>query len=394
MKNGWILFAAALSTLSALALARLSFGLIQPSMRLDMGLAPEDPGYLGAINSLGYISCLLLAGATADRRGGRFCVLLGLTVITAGCSVMAWAPSFALLALGMVLMGMGTAFVYTPLISLTVAWFPGQRGMAIGIANAGIGVGASVVALVLPRVLSAENEANWRWVWASFALFVALNLAMAFLKLHNPAKPSNRDAQAVPSDWSGVLQSTGVRFYAAIYGLVGLCYMVQSIFSYSYALSIGVEAADAGFLLALMGMLTVISGPIVGRLSDRLGRGLTLSISAGLMTVAMIAPVIWSNYAGFALHFVMSGVLLVGLFSTILAGASEHVPPQWVPRAVSGVTLVFAVGQIVGPALSGWLIEWTGRYPPAYVAVSVVMALVMCVSLALYRYEQQLRSAD
>ena len=89
----------ALVTFVAVALARLSFGLVLPPMRQALGLSYEQAGHLGTATALGYLALVMVAGALAARRGGRLSILLGLVLATAGFVGLSLASSFLTLLL-------------------------------------------------------------------------------------------------------------------------------------------------------------------------------------------------------------------------------------------------------------------------------------------------------
>ncbi len=63
--------------------------------------------------------------------------------------------------------GLGIALVYTPAIGTVQPWFTRRRGLAAGIASAGIGAGTLVVPLLATAAIAA-----WQWRGAMRALAV------------------------------------------------------------------------------------------------------------------------------------------------------------------------------------------------------------------------------
>jgi len=114
--------------IAVLVFARLAFGLVLPAMREGLGLSYQQAGYLGTASALGYLAMVLYAGVVAARRGGRFAVMLGIGVTTVGFVGLSLVPGYLPALALMVLLGVGTAFGFTPLISLVSAWYPKTRG--------------------------------------------------------------------------------------------------------------------------------------------------------------------------------------------------------------------------------------------------------------------------
>lgn len=357
-----------LVTFVTVACARLAFGLILPFMREDLGLSYQQSGNLGTAAALGYLCLVMVAGAFAARHGGRGAVLIGTLLTTAGFIGLTLVSGYALLFACMLLLGCGTAFAYTPVISLLAGCFPDRRGMAIGAINSGIGIGLLVASGLVPWLAQASHD-GWRHAWAAFALFGALATAAAFFFL-----PRQKSAGMSPgaNPPASVSRNPRVKIVALLYGIVGMTYIAQSTFMYSYALDAGVPPLEAGRLAAMMGLLSIGAGPAWGSLSDRIGRARALTIAMSLCLAGTAIPLVWTAWPGFALHYLILGCTVSGMFTSILATAADAVPPQQAPRATSFVTLFYAIGQLIGPAVAGIIIDVAG-FRTAFAASCALM---------------------
>ena len=385
-------------TLVTVALARLSFGLILPPMRAALGLSYEQAGHLGTATALGYVSLVMVAGALASRRGGRASILLGLVFVIAGFSGLSLASAYWQLLVLMTLLGFGTAFAYTPLISLIATWFPQRRGVVIGLLNSGVGLGMMCAGWIVPYLSSAHDD-GWRLVWMLFAATGLVTLVAALLFLHNPPRPVS-DAQipdAAADDRQEIRRSVFRNPYVLtvglVYGIVGMTYIVQAIFMFSYALAAGVDPSVAGRLASFMGLLGIICGPIWGSVSDRLGRGHSLMLAMSLACVSTAIPVLWPTLLGFGGHYVILGVAVTGMFTCALAASTESVSVHAAPLAVSYVTLFFATGQLLGPTAAGWLISWEDGFRLTFGVSAAITFVGALLGWRLTRIVLPLRSA-
>lgn len=370
-----------LITLVVVVLARLAYGLILPFMREDLGLSYQQAGNLGTASALGYLCLVMLAGAYATRWGGRAAVLLGLALTTAGFIGLTFASHYVLLIIFMALLGFGTAFGYTPVISLLATWFPERRGAVIGMANSGVGIGILATGTLVPYLSAAYTEDGWRITWGVFVAVSALALVAAFLFLRNPPNlVSSAGKTPAPVDNASVYRNRHVITVGLLYGVIGITYIAQAIFMYSFALDSGVPALTAGRLAALMGVLSIFSSPAWGWLSDRFGRGSSLVASVSLTLIGTLIPVIWPTLPGFAAHFIIVGCTISGMFTSVLAASAEHVKPAQAPLAMSYVTLFYAIGQFIGPAAAGLMIERAGGFRATFAASCVVMGFGVYLS--------------
>src|SRR6195952_2380422 len=94
------------------------------------------------------------AGAIVDRlgpvRGPRVTIAAGGLLVGIGWVVNAYADSLVLLYVGAAVSGTGAGAIYATCVGNAVKWFPDRRGLAVGLAPAGLGAGAPPTALSLP----------------------------------------------------------------------------------------------------------------------------------------------------------------------------------------------------------------------------------------------------
>lgn len=363
-----------LVTIVVLVFARLAYGLILPAMRTGLGLSYQQAGNLATVTALGYLCLVMAAGIAAARWGGRRTVILGVVLTTLGFVGLSVASHYVLLVVLMALLGFGTAFAYTPLVSLLVGWYPERRGAVIGMLNSGVGIGMLLAGWLIPYLNEARGVDGWRLAWALFAAGGGLATVAALAFLRDPPGQGRGAGRSLPPvDKAAVYGNRRVIAVGILYGIVGLTYIAQAIFMYSFALEAGVSPLTAGRLAGLMGVLSIFSGAAWGWLSDRIGRGTVLVLSMALTLLGTAVPVVWPAPAGFAAHYLILGLTMSGLFTSVLAAATEHVGAREAPLAVSYVTFFFAVGQFAGPAVTGLLIDWGGGFRWAFAGSCAVM---------------------
>jgi MFS family permease len=362
-----------LCTLVAVVFGRLAYGLVLPAMRANLDLSYSQAANLGTVTALGYLALLLYAGIFAGRHGGRSAILMGLAVATTGFVGLSLFTTYWMLLLCMVLLGFGTAFTFTPLISLLGAWYPEKRGVVIGFSGSGVGIGMLLAGIVIPAYLDHFGDHAWRVVWAAFAAGGLVTFTLVALVLRNP--PRLEAPVKIRAGLASVYRNPHVLRMALIYGIVGMTYIVQTLFMYSFALDAGVPAPVAGQLVALMGLISVFSGPGWGWAADRLGHARALTFCMLMALMATVLPVLHPTTPVFTVHFVLAGISVSGLFTSILAASTSTVKPQHAAMAVSFVTLFFATGQLIGPALAGLLIDWQQDFRLTFTLSALLMGI-------------------
>ncbi|WP_251550553.1 MFS transporter [Neobacillus muris] len=372
-----------LTTVVVLAFARLSYGVILPFMMDGLHVSYKEAGLLGTTTSLGYVSTLIAAGILAAKWGSKQTILLGISLVAAGFVGLSFASSYVNAFLFLLLLGIGTSFTYTPMISLLVAWFPQKRGFVIGLATSGAGIGILFAGMFVPYLSSVNAEIGWRFAWGTYAVIGLAAVLLTFLFVKNPPIEREVGQTQTKSAPKAVYKNPNVIHVGLIYGIVGLTYIVQAIFIMSFMLESGISVKYAGQLMAINGILSIFSGPVWGKISDHIGRRTSLIATMGLVMVSMIVPLLFPTLIGFTIHTILISCTSTGLFTLTQASSMDYVKPAERPIAFSYVTFYFALGQLGGPAIAGWLIEDWGGFKSAFLFTSICLAIGLLLTIKL-----------
>ena len=128
-----------------------------------------------------------------------------------------------------------------------------------------------------------------------------------------------------------------------------------------YGLRFDASPFAVTMLMACYSLAQFIAAPILGRISDRVGRRPVLLVSLGVSVVSYI----WLGLAG-ALWMLFAARLLAGAGAGNIAAAQAYIadvtPPEKRARGMGMIGAAFGLGFTVGPALGGML---AGTHPAA-----------------------------
>src|SRR5215467_5955673 len=168
---GWLIVAIAFVTMAIGVTGRTAFSLLLPPLieefKWDRGLAA------GAF-SFGFLVSAVLSpfvGRVVDARGPRIVILTGVALMSAGLLLAPFVTSLWQLyaTLGVAVGGGANMMTYTVHSQFLPNWFVRRRGLSIGIAFAGVGVGAIVLLPWLQSIILADG---WRVSCRAMALLV------------------------------------------------------------------------------------------------------------------------------------------------------------------------------------------------------------------------------
>ncbi|KMY48564.1 YbfB/YjiJ family MFS transporter [Peribacillus loiseleuriae] len=378
-------FASAMVTISTLGFGRMSYGILMPFMKESLSLTYEQAGMLGTSTSIGYLGMVLFAGIFAAKWGSKRLVILGTLLVTCGLLYMPWVQSYFLCLIGMVLLGVGTAFAYTPLVNIVVGWFPRQRGMMIGFLLSGLGLGTLISSTLISFFTTWFSSNGWRYLWLLYGLLSLLSTLVAQIVLRDPPIALHKTVQKDASLLREVYLHKRVLLVAIIYGLIGFAYLLPQNFLFSFILEAHIDRYSAGQIVALGGFMSIFSGPLWGIISDKIGRKKSLLITLFLGTIAMLPPIIFPKLIGFVISQFLWGITVVGMLSLILAISTEQIHQSYAPIALGYVTVYFAAGQLVGPGLGGWMIDHLGGIPSSLLLCCGLLLTAFILSTQLHK---------
>jgi DHA1 family tetracycline resistance protein-like MFS transporter len=143
-----------------------------------------------------------------------------------------------------------------------------------------------------------------------------------------------------------------------------------------YAEKLGASPFQVGWLIGIYAMCQLISGPLLGRMSDHTGRKPLLIVSQigtliGFLVTAF-APNLWILFLARAIDGSTAGNL-----SLAQAYISDVTEPKDRSKAFGIIGISFGMGFLIGPAISGFLAGYDYRYPilaAAFLSASSIVA--------------------
>jgi predicted MFS family arabinose efflux permease len=368
--------ALALSLAAAIALgvSRLSYGLLLTPMRTDLGWSYLLAGSMNTANALGYFIGALSIPALMRRLGIWRLLIIG-SVLTSLFMIFSGIVTDAVVLI-LLRIGAGAAsasvFVIGGVLATRLGSMHRERaGLLIGLYYGGTGFGIALSALLVPAALSAAPQLggahDWQWAW--FALGIACLLATAVMAL--PAKaigemPANhgKNSDFVLKDF---------RYALAGYFMFGVGYIAYMTFVISQLKQQGMQAETITLFYTLLGLSVVLSSRLWASMLDRFKGGESLAIFNTIAGVVSVPPALTSEVpVVFASGLVFGTVLLSAVASTTVL-VRHNLPQESWSSAISVFTVVFAFGQIIGPALVGWIADGPGGLERGLIVSAVAL---------------------
>ena len=359
--------------------SRMSYGVILPFMQEGLSLSTSESGLLGTILFLGYLLTVGFSGVLTVRQERKKYCFSGGWLVVAGLCDLVFVTNFWWASVSLFFAGAGSALVYTPLLSIAIGLFPEKRGAVMGLLMSGAGIGM-LLSGALPFMLQQFPALGWRGAWLVFAAMTVVVMLLASFILKDPQPSSEKNGTR---EKTNVWRSKELYMIAGLYFAVGIVYLIPNLYQTSYMIDLGVSNAMAGTVYSVAGICSIGGAPLWGILADRMGVKKALFAALLLSVVGDIIPIEWGSVAGFIVSSVIWGSSLGGVLVLIQMKASQQVSSKYVAAAIGFISVFYAVGQMMGPGLAGWLIEYAGGYATAYRFGAVIFFLCTLLTMML-----------
>ena len=357
--------------------ARFAYALMLPAMRADLGLNYSQAGALNTANAIGYLGGALFAARYVSALGNRrlFCTGMVATVIAILGSGLT-GDFVAQLGLRTVA-GVGGAMVFICGAVLASNIFPDRPRLAssaIAVYFGGAGAGILLSGAGVPPLLAIAGDDAWRIAWLAIGIVSALFAVFAIWAARQIDEPSSGAR-------GGAWPIAELRAALASYFLFGAGYIAYMTFVVAWMVSHGRAALDVSLTWGTLGIATLVA-PLAWRVPRARWRAATVLAASGVVLgIGAALPLVSTSRPA----MLMSAVFFGGAMFTAPAAVTDLVktslPKTSWGSAVSVFTVVFAIGQAIGPVLTGWLADVTQSLQAGLAGSVAILAVASATAM-------------
>jgi MFS family permease len=327
MRDRWLALALIFVTRVSMGVQFQSIASVGPLVVDDLRLSYAQLGTLVGLYLLPGVALALPGGLVARRFGERRTVVWSLAIMAVGGLLTAWSDSFAMAAAGRVLSGAGGVLMNMALIKLTADWFAERElatAMAVMLTAWPFGLGAAVASLG-----ALATATSWRTAIVVASSIAILGMALMALVFRDaPVRGAAGASAQLRGRDVGLAVTSGAAWGAFNAGLV-----VVIAFAPAMLVARGASLGHAGFLASLAIWVSIVSVPLGGLISDRIGRpNLPIVVGCAVATALVLALP--------AMPSASLGLLLLG----IVVGAVPGPLTSLLPRALTPERLAVGLG--------------------------------------------------
>ena len=355
-----------------------SIQVLIPSIYVALGLVPIQAGILEGVRQVisGVVS--MASGFFVDilaHRRGQF-LAFSFALISVGYFLVAIAPSYSLILIALALASAGSALWHPPALGLLAERYAGQKGLFISLHRSTGNIGDAIGPLIVGWLLAYMG---WRWIagGGSPMMLGVTALIVVFLWNVGGARPEQIDIRAkLRTQLISVREAfrgTGMGSVFVVSALRGMgdASLIWVIPLYLKQ-ELGMSDLEMAFHVALLAAPGILAGPLLGALSDRIGRKPIIVFIMGSAVVLPVIMVLGSGSIVITLAIAIFGLFYFTVNSLTQAAAIDIAEGKRLEGTFIG--LMWGSNAFFGAAtavIAGWIIGSFGWTPAFYLASSL-----------------------
>ena len=365
-----------------------------PSIRATLGLSDVAIGGISSAQSISSGIANIPAGILTDmfRKKVAWILFASMIMVGSGYLLISISPVYWVLLVGVVIVGFGTSMWHAPAFGTLAARYPRRRGFAMAAHLTGAQIGNTTSPLIVGFLLAgtigswvAFGGIEWRWL----AAFISVPMILTALVVVSRFKTAGAESTgsvtlgAYFASAKRLLSNRGVLGMALLGAMRGAVHNSFQVFLVIYMREeLGYSNTYVGVHIALITMAGIISTPIMGNLSDRVGRRPVISFAMTAMTVLLFLFLQFDSGIPMMILIAVLGLFFFSVMPIINAAAMDMIDKG---SEGSGTALMFAGGSIVGsltPIVAGIINQSNGFqgvviFAGAMATIGAVLSLIL-----------------
>ena len=365
-----------------------------PSIRATLGLSDIAIGGISSAQSISSGIANIPAGILTDmfRKKVAWILFASMIMVGSGYLLISISPVYWVLLVGVVIVGFGTSMWHAPAFGTLAARYPRRRGFAMAAHLTGAQVGNTTSPLIVGFLLAGTigswvvfGGIEWRWL----AAFISVPMILTALVVVSRFKTAGAESTgsitlgAYFASAKRLLSNRGVLGMALLGAMRGAVHNSFQVFLVIYMREeLGYSNTYVGLHIALITMAGIISTPIMGNLSDRVGRRPVISFAMTAMTVLLFLFLQFDSGISMMILIAVLGLFFFSVMPIINAAAMDMIDKG---SEGSGTALMFAGGSILGsltPIVAGIINQSNGFqgvviFAGAMATIGAVLSLIL-----------------
>ncbi|MCU5734054.1 MFS transporter, partial [Bacillus pacificus] len=379
----WVMLIVATIAQTTATLITYGVGVFALFWKEEYALTNTESGLLVSVVNIGPLFCMLFVGRLLDQYNEK--ILISISSFFLGSSLLLTniVSGFNGLLFVLLLIGMFYSVSQPGGSKVILKWFPKEnRGLAMGIRQAGIPIGGALAGVLIPFL---TIQYNVTYAINSIACICIIGGLLFFMFYKEPyVKEEARKGHIKISFWTKLKVVICKKALYPIY-MAGICMISLQMVLVGHFMKFlvreqSITSIVAGTVFSVMFFSGMIGRVVLAAISDVFYKGnrriplfITVCASIGLVLLLVIS-----------IHTITSGVLYgvsallgffsIGWFSLFIAEVAELAREDSVGITVSLALTFNQIAIIVAPILFGYIVDKKG-YTYAWLCIVVLLCI-------------------
>jgi MFS family permease len=289
--------------------------------------------------------------------------------------------------------GFATA-IFVPVAEASVAeLFPTKRGERISLFSSVTYVGRIIAPALGGYVLLVTvNSFHVYYLAVAVAGVTALIMALVFLaeRKQPTATQQRKDAKEIVRrlyrGWRTVAKNNDVLIVSFVQASQFYAFGVVEFFLSGYLPDVAhIDPFLTGIIIASMVFMTVVMKPYMGRISDKTGRRVPITVGCVISALPLLVVPFVTDFWTLLILIVVYGFGFAAVTASTPALISELVPKEFIGTSMGFLDTLMDVGQTLGPIISGFIfagLQYRGVFPSLTIVVLLSATIFALSSIA------------
>lgn len=372
-----------------MAIGRFAYTPILPFMQHAEHMSDQAAGLLATINYLGYLigaiipMFFIFKSKVVDVK--IYLILNILSII-----LMGFTTNYILWSILRLIAGItsGTVFVLASNVVLEALRQAHKEGIS-GLLYSAVGLGLFFSSIY---VFFFTDESSWQMTWIILgAISLVLGLLVIFFMKENPSRelPGNNDTSKEDKT-PRRLNPKFMRWFSIAYFCEGAGYIITGTFLVAIVKSIPAFSEYAALSWMFVGLGAIPSTVVWSLVAEKLDYSKATYMAFGLQIISVCLPVVSHHIVSLIISSLLFGSTFLGL-TTLFMSKGQMLMFQTGSQSnfIATLTVIYSVGQMIAPFVSGYLIGESGNYNSALLFATAILVIGLVSSWISYRALQK-----
>ncbi len=348
----------------------------------SLGTPEALMGVIAAASTVPGVLISLPAGTLSDRLGRKKLLVVASGVFASAPFLYLGVAAWWQLMLVRFYHGFATA-IFVPVARAAIAeQYPARRGERISAFTSATIVGRGIAPFLGGFILSATLW-DYRFLYLAVGGAGVATLALTFLRLPDkgakppdhlqPDRPSGSTAHSLIEGWRSVISDVGILVTSATEAAARYVYGALEFFFTGYLKNVAhLDPSLIGTIMGVQFVLTPVVGPVIGRLSDKVGRripillGLTIS---GLPLLAIPSTTSFMSLLAISLTYGLGFCMVISSTPALIGDLADK---EALGATMGFLATIMDVGQMLGPVVTGVVLAAVG-YTGSFASLGAIL---------------------